>query len=179
MNNPLVRIIGPRLPMAVIAGACFLLAACGQSTGGVAAIDHPSGKGLSQHGRPCPPVVSIFLKVGIPTGQQVVMRSSLEHDADVTHLTFIDEATSLAEFGALYANDPNILNAVRPGDLPTSFRFIERDPSKESALFDRYRSRPGVKDWVGPAGSVQLHGNAYFDTSDLIRKQGVPGAPCR
>ncbi len=49
----------------------------------------------------------------------------------------------------------------------------------EAALRARYGTMPGMKNVVFQADISGHNATAYVDTADLIRKRGVPGAPCR
>ena len=172
------RLRGGRIRTLAVALAAS--AACGQTTTiQVAAIDHPSGKGLSERAAACPPVVFVFMKVGIVSQRQSDIEAALRHDGDVRHLTYVGPAQAYAEFQVMFAAQPQIVGSIKPGDLPTSFRFIERDKSKEAALTAQYSSMAGVDELTFPVQNLNIPANRYLDVSDLIRKVGVPGPPCR
>jgi cell division transport system permease protein len=81
-------------------------------------------------------------------------RASIERDLldnpDVREATYVDQDETYEEFKRLFAESPQLIDAVTPEILPPSYRVAPRiqDPEVVQALGDQFKGKPGVREVV-------------------------------
>jgi cell division transport system permease protein len=81
-------------------------------------------------------------------------RASIERDLlenpDVREATFVDQDDTYEEFKRLFAESPQLIDAVTPDILPPSYRVAPtlQDPEVVQALGDQFKGKPGVREVV-------------------------------
>ena len=90
---------------------------------------------------------------------------------------YITRQETYAEFQEYWEDTPEILAAVEPEQLPTSFRVVPEDPELEvvQALADEYRLLPGVRD-VAFAGEFIKQLNSFTSSASTIMLVAAAGA---
>jgi cell division transport system permease protein len=92
--------------------------------------------------------VSIFLKSDINDDQRNTLQTALKSDPLVKSVVYETSEEAYANFRELYRESPDLVESVKPGTLPASFRVKLHDPKKFREISDRYRNRDGVDDIV-------------------------------
>ena len=74
------------------------------------------------------------------------MRNSLEDNPQVESVDFLDEDATFAEFQRLFADQPDFVSAIKPEELPQSFRVkpSSTDADVVSAVGAEFEDEPGV-----------------------------------
>lgn len=94
--------------------------------------------------------VSIFLCDGqrcpeITPEQQEELRLALEREPVVERVVFESKDDAYDRFVELFENQPEMIDNVSPGALPSSFRVRLSDPDRFSVIADRFGASPGVE----------------------------------
>jgi cell division transport system permease protein len=90
----------------------------------------------------------IFLNVD-PDATQAekdALETQLADDAEISNYEFFDHEAAYEEFKRLFADDPNLVEAVKPEALPESFRITFANPEDQSAVAAKYETEPGVSE---------------------------------
>ena len=90
--------------------------------------------------------VSIFLSKDITDAQRQNLSESLKSDPLVRAdgVQYEDKAQAYANFKELYADAPDLLSAVKPDQLPESFRVKLKDPEQYQQVYDKYKDTEGI-----------------------------------
>ena len=102
---------------------------------------------------------------------------ALEESPVVADARYITRQETFAEFQDFWADSPEILDAVEPDQLPTSFRVIPTDPDLEvvEALANEYQLLPGVTS-VQFAGEFIKQLNSFTSTASTIMLVAAAGS---
>lgn len=92
--------------------------------------------------------VSIFLASDVSEEQRTGLQSSLDSDPLITTVTYESREEAYNRFQTLYADAPDLVNAVKPDQLPESFRIKLVDPEEYQAIFDKYNGTEGIDEIV-------------------------------
>jgi len=93
------------------------------------------------------------------TGDQIAsVESDLQDSPDVEQITFIDKEAAFEEFKRLFADSPEMQQAVEPEILPPSFRVVpvNKDADTVSTLSEQYSTKPGVQQVVSATDTIRL-----------------------
>jgi cell division transport system permease protein len=93
------------------------------------------------------------------TGDQIAsVEADLEDSPDVERITFIDKDAAFEEFKRLFADSPEMQQAVEPEILPPSFRVVpvNKDADTVSTLSEQYATKPGVQQVVSATDTIRL-----------------------
>ncbi|MCZ7531566.1 MAG: permease-like cell division protein FtsX [Acidimicrobiia bacterium] len=112
----------------------------------------PDGQSVYYVESPSGADVEIFMNVDVSDTQLAELQALLEADADVVSVEFIDRDAALAEFEQTFADDPSLVENIRPEDLPPSFRIDAASPHAKDAITDRYSETAGVDQAVSAPG---------------------------
>jgi hypothetical protein len=141
-----------------------------------------AGTALGLSGREAPPVqvgtspgtdvpafdLRIYLNPDATPAQVAAISRRLLEDPNVTGLTYADAAASYAQFECLFSDQPQLIESVQPGDLPTNFGVNIVGGQVE---MDRLGS------WLHDAAGVkvlQLHpGSAYHILEPVQQAYGT------
>ncbi|MFV2012059.1 MULTISPECIES: permease-like cell division protein FtsX [unclassified Micromonospora] len=92
--------------------------------------------------------VSIFLVSDVSDEQRDSLQSSLDADPLIFNVTYESKDEAYNRFQTLYADAPDLVNAVEPDQLPESFRIKLVDPEEYQAIFDKYNGTEGIDEIV-------------------------------
>ena len=88
----------------------------------------------------------VYVDADITPAELAAVKSSLEDNPGVLRAPYVDAEATYKEFQRLFKGQETMLENVRKGDLPTSFRVEPKDKSVESVqeLVAYYQKRPNV-----------------------------------
>ncbi|WBB72683.1 permease-like cell division protein FtsX [Micromonospora sp. WMMD1128] len=88
--------------------------------------------------------VSIFLKTDVQEQQRADLESKLNADPLVKDVTYVNKDEAYKRFQQMYADAPDLVNAVKPDQLPESFRLTLNDPQQYKQIYDQYKTAEGI-----------------------------------
>ncbi|MEV0002289.1 permease-like cell division protein FtsX [Micromonospora sp. NPDC050980] len=88
--------------------------------------------------------VSIFLKTDAPPEQREALDAKLKADPLVKDVEFVDKEQAYKRFQQMYADAPDLVNAVKADQLPESFRITLNDPQQYKQIYDQYKTAEGI-----------------------------------
>ncbi|MBX3283764.1 MAG: ABC transporter permease [Actinobacteria bacterium] len=88
----------------------------------------------------------VYVDADITPSELAAVKASLEDNPGVLRAPYVDAEATYKEFRRLFKGQETMLENVRKGDLPTSFRVEPKDKSVESVqeLVAYYQKRPNV-----------------------------------
>ncbi len=88
----------------------------------------------------------IYLDPGIPGQELDALRSQLDSHPQVKSYEYLDEDAAYADFVAIMENRPELVDALTPQTVPTSFRVkpTEGDQNLVDQLVIEFKDEPGV-----------------------------------
>jgi cell division transport system permease protein len=92
--------------------------------------------------------VSIFLKTDVNEQQRADLETKLKGDPLVKETTYVNKDEAYSRFKQMYADAPDLVNAVKPDQLPESFRLKLKDPEQYKNIYDQYKDTEGVDEIV-------------------------------
>jgi len=92
----------------------------------------------------------VYLQPSITEDQKASIERDLEENPEVKDITYVDKDETYEEFKRLFANSPQMVDAVEPDILPPSFRVapVTKDADVVQALGETFDSKAGVYDVV-------------------------------
>ncbi|MFI7071441.1 permease-like cell division protein FtsX [Micromonospora sediminicola] len=88
--------------------------------------------------------VSIFLKTDVQDQQRTDLETKLKADPLVKDVTYVDKDEAYKRFQQMYADAPDLVNAVKADQLPESFRITLNDPQQYKQIYDQYKTAEGI-----------------------------------
>jgi cell division transport system permease protein len=88
--------------------------------------------------------VSIFLKTDVTAEQRQGLEAALKSDPLVREVIYESKDEAYSKFRTMYADTPALVEAVKPGQLPESFRVRLVDPEQYQAIYAAYNGRDGI-----------------------------------
>lgn len=92
--------------------------------------------------------VSIFLKTDVSEQQRTDLDTKLKGDPLVKEVTYVNKDEAYNRFKQMYADAPDLVNAVKPDQLPESFRLKLNNPEQYKDIYDQYKETEGVDEIV-------------------------------
>ncbi|MFJ8577130.1 permease-like cell division protein FtsX [Micromonospora sp. NPDC093277] len=92
--------------------------------------------------------VSIFLKTDVEPQQRDDLEAKLKADPLVKDSTYVDKEHAYERFQKMYADAPDLVNAVKADQLPESFRLKLHNPEQYKDIYDQYKATEGVDEIV-------------------------------
>lgn len=92
--------------------------------------------------------VSIFLLDDVTEAQRASLDAALEGDPLVASKVFEDKERAYQKFRELWRDSPELANAIKPGDLPESFRVKLVNPEKYGDFAVKYDKTEGISEIV-------------------------------
>ncbi|MGR6317409.1 permease-like cell division protein FtsX [Micromonospora soli] len=92
--------------------------------------------------------VSIFLKTDVNEQQRTDLDAKLKGDPLVKEVTYVNKDEAYNRFKQMYADAPDLVNAVKPDQLPESFRLKLKNPEQYKNIYDQYKDTEGVDEIV-------------------------------
>ncbi|MET8910832.1 permease-like cell division protein FtsX [Micromonospora sp. NPDC004551] len=88
--------------------------------------------------------VSIFLKTDVNDQQRTDLETKLKADPLIKEVTYVDKTEAYKRFQQMYADAPDLVNAVKPDQLPESFRLTLNNPEQYKNIYDEYKASEGI-----------------------------------
>ncbi|WP_446218519.1 permease-like cell division protein FtsX [Micromonospora sp. IBHARD004] len=92
--------------------------------------------------------VSIFLKTDVNEQQRNDLDAKLKSDPLVKEVTYVNKDEAYKRFQQMYADAPDLVNAVKADQLPESFRLKLVNPEQYKNIYDQYKGAEGVDEIV-------------------------------
>ncbi|WP_422771496.1 permease-like cell division protein FtsX [Plantactinospora sp. WMMC1484] len=92
--------------------------------------------------------VSIFLVAGVTEEQRTQLQTELEGDPLVREVKYESKQEAYERFKKLFADSPDLVNAVQADKLPESFRINLVNPEQYQQILDTYKDREGIDDII-------------------------------
>jgi len=92
--------------------------------------------------------VSIFLDASVTDQQRAELQTELESDPLVRKVKHETKEEAYERFKELFADSPDLVNAVQADKLPESFRINLVNPEQYQLIFDKYKDREGIDDII-------------------------------
>ncbi|GAA4681110.1 permease-like cell division protein FtsX [Phytohabitans rumicis] len=89
--------------------------------------------------------VAIFLNNDVTDAQRASLDSALRGDPLVAEVIYEDKAKAHEKFKVMYADAPDLVNAVKPDQLPESFRVRLKNPEQFQEINQKYQNSEGVE----------------------------------
>ena len=100
----------------------------------------------------------VYLRTDATTEQIQSVERDLEDSPEVASFKYFNQQDSYEEFKRLFADSPEMVDSVRPEDLPPSYRVepVNKDADSVESLANTFRDRAGVKDVILASKTIQL-----------------------
>jgi cell division transport system permease protein len=92
--------------------------------------------------------VSIFLSGDISPEQRSQLDSALKNDPLVDNYLYESKEKAYENFKTIYADAPDLVNAVKADQLPESFRVKLKNPEQYDAIYTKYNGTEGIDEIV-------------------------------
>jgi cell division transport system permease protein len=92
--------------------------------------------------------VSIFLAEAVTEDQKASLKTALESDPLVKEVIYESKEDAHNRFKEMYADAPDLVNAVTPDKMPESFRVRLNNPEQYQQIYDKYKQSEGVDEIV-------------------------------
>lgn len=89
--------------------------------------------------------VAIFLDADVTDVQRADLKTALDADPLVAEVIYEDKNKAYEKFKTMYADAPDLVNAVKPGQLPESFRVRLVNPEQFDQISAKYQNNEGVE----------------------------------
>jgi cell division transport system permease protein len=88
--------------------------------------------------------LEIFMKPDAPDTQIDAVRAQLDEVPGVKKVKFVDHAAAFDEMKKLFADQPNVIDTLKPEDAPPSFRVVPTKAELVDSIGQRFTDQPGV-----------------------------------
>ena len=92
--------------------------------------------------------VSIFLNQEVSEQQRTDLNAQLDGDPLVKNVIYVNKDEAYKKFQEMYQDAPDLVNAVKPDQLPESFRLKLNNPEQYKDIYDKYKDTEGVDEIV-------------------------------
>ncbi|MGK5738497.1 permease-like cell division protein FtsX [Micromonospora sp. URMC 103] len=92
--------------------------------------------------------VSIFLSQEVSEQQRNDLDAKLKSDPLVKEVLYVNKDEAYKRFKEMYQDAPDLVNAVKPDQLPESFRIKLNNPEQYKNIYDQYKDTEGVDEIV-------------------------------
>ncbi|MCF0093165.1 permease-like cell division protein FtsX [Micromonospora sp. NPDC049114] len=92
--------------------------------------------------------VSIFLSQEVSEQQRTDLDGKLKNDPLVKEVIYVNKDEAYKKFQEMYQDAPDLVNAVKPDQLPESFRLKLKNPEQYKNIYDQYKDTEGVDEIV-------------------------------
>jgi cell division transport system permease protein len=89
--------------------------------------------------------VAIFLNNDVTDQQRSALDAALHGDPLVAQVIYESKEQAHEKFKTMYADAPDLVNAVKPGQLPESFRVRLKNPEQFEQINEKYKNNEGVE----------------------------------
>jgi cell division transport system permease protein len=116
--------------------------------------------------------VSIFLDAEITEEQRTELDAALNDDPLVASFYYETQEEAYEQFRSLFADQPELVDAVGPESLPESYRVKLTDPEQFQQISDRYGQVEGISEIVDQAELV----GGIFSILGAVQTMALVGA---
>ncbi|MGI5525645.1 permease-like cell division protein FtsX [Micromonospora sp. CA-259024] len=92
--------------------------------------------------------VSIFLNQEVSEQERTDLNTKLDGDPLVKEVLYVNKDEAYKRFKEMYQDAPDLVNAVKPDQLPESFRLKLNNPEQYKDIYDQYKDTAGVDEIV-------------------------------
>ena len=92
--------------------------------------------------------VAIFLDDEITEERRAELDAELRADPLVREVLFETKEMAYDKFKELYRDAPELVNAIKPEQLPQSFRVKLKDPTQYNQIFEKYKDAEGIDEII-------------------------------
>ncbi|MFG1650750.1 permease-like cell division protein FtsX [Micromonospora sp. NPDC049275] len=92
--------------------------------------------------------VSIFLSQEVSEQQRTDLDAKLKSNPLVKEVIYVNKDEAYKKFQEMYQDAPDLVNAVKPDQLPESFRLKLNNPEQYKNIYDQYKDTEGVDEIV-------------------------------
>lgn len=92
--------------------------------------------------------VSIFLKTEVTDPQRADLDAKLKADPLVKEVVYETRDQAYTRFKEMYQDAPDLVSAVKPDQLPESFRLRLVDPEQYKQILEKYKTAEGIEEIV-------------------------------
>ncbi|MBO4209397.1 permease-like cell division protein FtsX [Micromonospora echinofusca] len=92
--------------------------------------------------------VSIFLTTEVTQQERDDLGAKLKGDPLVKEVIYENKEQAYERFKEMYQDAPDLVSAVKPDQLPESFRLRLVDPEQYKQIFDKYTGSAGIEEIV-------------------------------
>ena len=92
--------------------------------------------------------VSIFMRQDVTPAQRTSLDEALKQNPMVKEKTYESREQAFAKFQELWRDSPDLVRAVKPGQLPESFRIKLNDPEAYDTFAQQLEGQQGIQDIV-------------------------------
>lgn len=117
--------------------------------------------------------VAIYMQPNASAGETAAVARQLSLQSgdgggggNVKSFRYVNQQQAYDEFKKLEANQPTMLSAVSPSDLPPSYRVVPTQASDAAAIRAQFADVPGVKQVVSPDSAI----HTLLNLSSLAQK---------
>ncbi|WP_229399614.1 permease-like cell division protein FtsX [Micromonospora okii] len=116
--------------------------------------------------------VSIFLKGEVTEQERTDLEAKLKGDSLVKEVIYVDKAEAYKRFQEMYQDAPDLVSAVKPDQLPESFRLTLVNPEQYKGIYDQYKGEAGVDEIVDQSRLL----DKIFDLFGAVQNIALAGA---
>ncbi|MBV8691562.1 MAG: ABC transporter permease [Actinobacteria bacterium] len=91
--------------------------------------------------------LSIFLQPGVASSESNAVKQELTtlKGSYVKRFSYVDQQAAYQEFKRMFASTPDMVDSVKPDDLPPSYRVVPQRAELVDVIGARFKSRAGVR----------------------------------
>ncbi|MET8277228.1 permease-like cell division protein FtsX [Micromonospora sp. NPDC005174] len=116
--------------------------------------------------------VSIFLSQEVSEQQRTDLNDKLKNDPLVKEVIYVNKDEAYKKFQEMYQDAPDLVNAVKPDQLPESFRLKLNNPEQYKNIYDQYKETEGVDEIVDQSRLL----DKIFDVLSAIQNIALAAA---
>ncbi|MEU8209346.1 permease-like cell division protein FtsX [Micromonospora sp. NPDC049044] len=92
--------------------------------------------------------VSIFLKQEVSEQERTDLNAKLDADPLVKEVFYVNKDEAYKKFKVMYQDAPDLVNVVKPDQLPESFRLKLNNPEQYKDIYEQYKNSAGVDEII-------------------------------
>ncbi|MEU7753529.1 permease-like cell division protein FtsX [Micromonospora sp. NPDC049171] len=92
--------------------------------------------------------VSIFLKQEVSEQERTDLNAKLDSDPLVKDVIYVNKDEAYKKFKVMYQDAPDLVNVVKPDQLPESFRLKLNNPEQYKDIYEQYKNTAGVDEII-------------------------------
>lgn len=116
--------------------------------------------------------VAVFLDISIPEAQRVDLDSQLKADPLVDEVRYVSKEEAYEQFKDMFRDAPDLVNNIKPENLPESFRVKLKDPQQYEQIYVGFKDKEGVDDIVDQRQLL----DKIFAILDAVQKMALIAA---